>query len=152
MKLVLKYSRIIIVLFVVVFSTYTRSFAQCNTVVKEGITKLDPYSFNGQINAAKINDKNPLEIHIVFYKGYNYKIQINCELWYADKIAFKVLDANKNEIYNSSKSEVKDSWTFFSNSVQELIIVTSSEVDKKHCVSVLVGMKTPKNNNSMRYL
>ena len=127
------------------------SFAQCKKVVEEGVKKLSPYSFNGQTNTLTIKGSKPAQLSLPFYKGYTYKLQITPEADYAAKVSFRVLDANKNELFNSTANSNSESWSFYSNSTQELVIEVTSTEKAKQCVAVLVGVQIPK-KNSMRDL
>lgn len=126
--------------------------AQCGSVIKAGIKKLNPYTYNNQINSAKLEAGKPAEFHLSFYKGVNYKLLI-CADAGMGKVNFRVLDENKNEVYNSSNDNNADSWAFFSNSTQELVIeITPVEKSSSGCAAVVVGMQVPKTNNSIRNL
>jgi hypothetical protein len=130
----------------------TSGFAQCKSIVKEGIKKLTPYTHNGQVNNATIKAGKSAEIHLSFYKGLYYKLQISSEQSLG-KISFRVLDENKKEVYNNSTDEQADSWSFYSNSSQELVIeLTPTDKSEKGCVAVLVGMQVPKRSNPIRNL
>jgi hypothetical protein len=151
MKPFVKYSGILIVLILLNNAVY----AQCTAAVREGINKLDPYSFNGQTNIVTVKSGKAAEMRLVFYKGYNYKVQISSETGFSEKVSFKIVDESGSEIFNSDANGKKaDFFTFYSNSTQELkIILTSTENSKeRHCVAILVGTQLPKNNSSLRYL
>lgn len=128
------------------------AIAQCQATVREAINKLSPFSFNGQVNNVSLKAGKQAELHLAFYKGYTYKIQVLAEEQHNARVSFKVLDANHKEIYNSNTGTQTDSWTFYSNSPQELIVVVSTTEKSKHCAVVLVGVQIPKNDNSIRYL
>lgn len=128
------------------------AIAQCKSVVKDGIKKLSPYTHNGQVNNVSLKGGKPAEIHLSFYKGLYYKLQISSEESLG-KVSFRVLDENKKEVYNSTTDGKADFWNFYSNSSQDLIVeVIPSEKVKKGCVAVLVGMQVPKSNNPIRNL
>ncbi|MES2590408.1 MAG: hypothetical protein V4608_00900 [Bacteroidota bacterium] len=128
------------------------AYAQCKSVVKDGIKKLSPYTHNGQVNNVTVKEGKPAEIHLSFYKGLYYKLQISSEESLG-KVNFRVLDENKKEVYNSTTDGKSDFWNFYSNSSQDLIVeVIPSEKVKKGCVAVLVGMQVPKSNNPIRNL
>jgi hypothetical protein len=103
------------------FSLPFSANAQCKSAVKEGIKKLAPYTHNGQVNNVTLILDEPSEIHVSFYKGLNYKFQIGSEEALG-KVTFRVLDEYKTEIYNSATSANPESWVFYSNSTQNLII------------------------------
>lgn len=126
--------------------------AQCKSVAKDGIAKLNPYTHNGQVNSVNIKNGKTAEFHLSFYKGLYYKLQISSEESLG-KINFRVLDENKKEVYNSTTAkEAADFWSFYSNSSQDLTIEVTPTEDNKGCVAVLVGMQAPKRSNPIRNL
>ncbi|HLC83203.1 MAG TPA: hypothetical protein VJI69_05195 [Bacteroidia bacterium] len=63
------------------------------------------------------------------------------------KVTFKILDEQKTEIYNSATSKDPLSWTFFSNSSQNLIVeIYPAEKGKQGCAYLVVGIQEPKKN------
>ncbi len=154
MKLSLKKIKIFISVIVFSFATQAVGFAQCKSLVKEGIKKLTPYTHNGQINSATMKDGKPIEIHLSFYKGLYYKLQV-CSEKSVGKLSFRVIDENNKEVYNSATATEgqADFWNFYSNSAQDLVIeLKSSSDNSKGCVAVLVGMQIPHSNNPIRNL
>src|SRR3989304_6197685 len=122
MKISLMKIRKILTMFIFCFAISTLGIAQCRSIVKVGIQKLLPYTHNGQINNVTIKDGKPSEIHLSFYKGLYYKLQI-CSEKSVGKVNFRVLDESNTEVYNSATSgENADFWNFFSNSSQDLVI------------------------------
>ena len=118
--------------------------AQCKSAVKEGIKKLAPYTHNGQVNNVTLILDEPSEIHVSFYKGLNYKFQIGSEETLG-KVTFRVLDDYKTEIYNIATSANPESWVFYSNSTQNLIIeIYAVEKEKQGSAYLVVGMQQPK--------
>lgn len=135
---------IVVIVLTIAFST--QASAQCKSSVKEGIKKLTPYTHNGQVNNVTVILGEPSEIHLSFYKGLNYKFQIGSEDALG-KVTFRVLDENKTEIYNSASSASPESWVFYSNSSQNLIIeIYPIEKEKQGCAYLVVGMQQPKTN------
>lgn len=152
MKLSLRKTRILIAVFILSFAVNSLSNAQCKSVVKAGIQKLTPYTHNGQINNVTIKDGKPAEIHLSFYKGLYYKLQISTEKS-VGKIGFRVLDENNVEVYNSETGgDNADFWNFYSNSSQDLVVELKPSEKSNGCVAVLVGMQIPKSNNPIRNL
>lgn len=148
MKLIVKFFTVLVLSFVINGS----AIAQCKSIIKDGIKKLSPYTHNGQVNNTTIKAGKPAEIHLSFYKGLYYKLQI-CSEESLGKINFRVLDENKKEVYNNTTDNAADFWSFYSNSSQELVIeLTPTEKNEKGCVAVLVGMQVPKHNNPIRNL
>lgn len=128
------------------FCLSTSLFAQCGSVVKAGIKKLAPYTYNDQINSVKLEAGQPANFHLSFYKGVSYKIQLatGSDL---GKVNFRVLDENNTEVYNSSKDN-SDNWSFFSNSTQELVIeLLPQDKTAKGCAAIVIGMQVAKSNS-----
>lgn len=120
--------------------------AQCAGVAKEGIKKLTPFTHNGKLNTATVILDEPSEIHLSVYRGLNYKFQIGSEAALG-KVTFKILDEQKTEIYNSATAKDPLSWTFFSNSSQNLIVeIYPAEKGKQGCAFLVVGIQEPKKN------
>lgn len=146
-----KTKSIIVIVFLSIISQFD-AIAQCKSIVKEGIQKLSPYTHNGQVNNVTLKEGKTAKLHLSFYKGLNYKLQISADQELG-KVNFRVLDENKKEVYNSATAEKPvDFWNFYSNSSQELIIELSSSEPKKGCAAVLVGMQVPKKSNPIRNL
>lgn len=146
MKLSLKNIRSIIVILVLSFTMAFAANAQCKSAVKDGIKKLSPYTHNGQINNVTLILGEPSEIHLSVYKGLNYKFQIGSEDALG-KVTFRILDEYKTEIYNSATSSNPESWIFYSNSTQNLIVeIYAIDKEKQGCAFLVVGMQQPKSN------
>lgn len=141
----------LVIAFIVCATLHTTVNAQCKSVVKEGIEKLSPYQHNGQVNNVTLKEGKPSEVHLNFYKGLYYKLQISSDKSLG-KVNFRVLDENKKEVYNSTSDAKADFWNFYSNSSQELIIELIPSESKKGCAAVLVGMQVPKKSNPIRNL
>jgi hypothetical protein len=147
MKLSFKKNAILVATFILTVAMIQSGKAQCKSVVKEGIKKLAPYTHNGQVNNVTLQAGHSAEIHLTFYKGLSYKLQINTEESLG-KVIFRVLDENRVEVYNSNNAPKDDFWTFYSNSSQELIVeLTPEDISKKGCAAVLIGMQVPKTNS-----
>lgn len=154
MKLSYKKTKIIFAVFFLTFVVSQTIVAQCGSAVKQGIKKLAPYTHNGQVNNVTLVLGEPSEVHLSFYKGLYYKLQI-CSEAAVGKVNFRVLDENNTELYNSANAANQaDFWEFFSNSTQELVIqISSADKSKQGCAAIVVGMQIPKaNNNSIRNL
>jgi hypothetical protein len=152
MKSTIKTIRIVTAVFILSFAINSMSFAQCKSVVKAGIQKLTPYTHNGQINNVTLKDGKPVEIHLSFYKGLYYKLQISSEKA-VGKVSFRVLDENNTEVYNSDTAgDNPNFWNFYSNSSQDLVVEVKGAATANGCVAVLVGMQIPRSNNPIRNL
>jgi hypothetical protein len=155
MKLILNKTKYLIVIFVSVFAFAKSGKSQCTGVVKEGIKKLAPYTHNGQVNNVTLVLGEPSTVHLSFYKGLNYKIQV-CSQASAGKVHFRIIDENNAELFNSKNESEKDakSWEFFSNSSQELVVeLVTEDQNKQGCAAIVVGMQIPKSGgNKLRNL
>ena len=101
---------------------------------------------NGKVNDVTLILGEPSEIHLSVYRGLNYKFQIGSEDALG-KVTFRILDENKTEIYNSATSKDPESWVFFSNSSQNLIVeIYAVDKEKQGCAYLVVGMQQPKSN------
>ena len=121
--------------------------AQCKSATKDGIKKLSPYMHNGVVNTVTLILGEPSEIHLSVYKGLNYKFQIGSEDALG-KVTFRILDEYKTEIYNSATSSNPESWVFYSNSSQNLIVeIYAIDKEKQGCAYLVVGIQQPKSNS-----
>lgn len=148
MNLKLKITKVMTAVCVSLFAFVTIGNSQCTGVVKDGIKKLTPYTHNGQVNNVTLVLGSPSEIHLSFYKGLSYKLQI-CSEPSAGKVNFRVIDENNTEVFNSKNEKDARSWEFFSNSSQELVIeLVTDDQSKQGCAAIVVGMQVPKTSNN----
>jgi len=152
MNLILKKIKVSTAIFILLFAFGRSGHAQCSGPVKDGIKKLAPYTHNGQVNNVTLVLGSPSEIHLSFYKGLSYKLQI-CADPAAGKVNFRVIDENNTEVFNSKNEKDAVSWEFFSNSSQELVVeLVTEDQSKQGCAAVVVGMQAPKTSNKLRDL
>ena len=129
---------------------YSSTFAQCkNFVKKKCLPSLAPYVTNGQISTANFAPGDHAEIPISFFENTDYRI-IVCGQEVLGKITYKLLDANKNVVFDNSKFDYTNTWDFSSSSNQSLTLVVEVPSDKADnhsqlmhtgCVSVIIGFK-----------
>ncbi len=120
---------------------------QCRSVAKKQcFPQLSPYTQNGEFNSARLAPGETAEIQMTFYAGQNYRLMVCAEGVLGD-VNFKVLDADKKELYNSKKSDSK-TWDFNVTSTQQLIVAVDvpasdapTRIIPEGCVSILVGFK-----------
>ncbi|MCW3084396.1 MAG: hypothetical protein JWP12_1762 [Bacteroidetes bacterium] len=135
----------VIALFILTISVLSAS-AQCKNVAKEAIRKLAPYTHTGGVSTTTLVLGEPSQVHLSFYKGLNYKIQVSTESQLGT-VNFRIVDEDNVEIYNS-KTGKSDSFEFYSNSSQELVLeIVSDDKAKQGCAVVVVGMQVPKSNS-----
>lgn len=124
--------------------------AQCkNFTKKKCMPSLSPYVTNGQINTAMFVPGDKAEIPLSFFENTSYRI-IVCNQEIIGNIVFKVLDANKNVLFDNKGVGYVSSWDFKSVSNQSLTLyVEIPPEDGKNpnnlvhqgCVSIIVGFK-----------
>jgi hypothetical protein len=122
--------------------------AQCKGFAKK-VCKLEltPYIHDGNFHAAVLSEGEEAELYKTFYSDQQYRIAI-CGTETLPKIEFKVIDGNKNVLYDNKKNNYATTWDFKLESSQQLKIyvkipVTSTSADEliNGCVSIMFGFK-----------
>jgi hypothetical protein len=138
-------------LFVVLMNT--SASAQCKSFAKR-ICKLDlfPYIHDGNYDASNIlTEGEEADLYKTFFSGQEYRMVV-CASEPLPPIEFKVIDANRNVVYDNREHNMAKIWDFKLESSQQLRIVLKVPVSKKKasegdiisgCVSVLIGIKDP---------
>jgi len=119
--------------------------AQCKRFTKKQcIPELKEYTFNGQLNTAVLSRGEDAELMLSFYSGQKYRMYV-CTEETLEGTTFKILDTDKNVIYNS-KGKESNVFDFKVPSTQQLIVQVSvpgksnsHSLDFQGCVSVLIG-------------
>lgn len=119
--------------------------AQCRAFTKKNCRPaLNPYIHNGQMNSAVLFPGDKADIMLTFYSGQKYRLLV-CGEEQLGKVTFRVLDIDRNEIYNSAGKD-KIEFDFKVASTQQLIVEvnvpessTTHDMDYQGCVSILVG-------------
>lgn len=113
---------------------------------KECIPTLTPYIHNGQLNSAMLFPGDKADMMLTFYSGQNYKL-IVCNDEQLGDVTYRVLDLDRNELFNSKDKGTKE-FAFKVASTQQLIVEvnvpegnSTIEMDFKGCVSILIGFK-----------
>ncbi|MBC7864932.1 MAG: hypothetical protein IAF38_18300 [Bacteroidia bacterium] len=123
--------------------------AQCKSFVKKKcLPSLAPYLTNGQINTAVFSPGDNAEIPLPFFENTSYRV-IVCNQETIGKVSFKVMDQNKNVLFDSSENGDVSQWDFKSKSNQNLILFVQVPEEKDNhsnlmhtgCVSVIIGFK-----------
>jgi hypothetical protein len=130
-----------------VLSFSINAFSQCRSVAKKQcFPQLAPYTQNGQFNSAKLGPGETAEIQMTFYAGQNYRLMVCAEGVLGD-VTFKVSSADKQELYNSRKTDAKI-WDFNVAATQQLIVLvevppsdSQTKIVPEGCVSIIVGFK-----------
>jgi hypothetical protein len=122
---------------------------QCKSFVKKQcLPMVAPYTHNGQLNTAMMAAGQTAELQMTFYSGQEYRILI-CGQEALGKLWFRLVDANKNEVFNSKNQKNSPNvWDFKMKSTQQISIeIHAPESDSPNelvpsgCVSLLVGFK-----------
>ena len=137
--------KIFLILFILV-SIPTISMSQCKGFTKKTcVPKIKPYIYNGQLNSALLNEGDVAELLLTFYGNQEYRLVI-CSQDILGQVEFKLLDTERNVIFNNVDHNYIDNWDFISSSTQQLIVeVTIPESNSgsstivSGCVSILVG-------------
>ncbi|MFC2087483.1 hypothetical protein ACFLSA_04925 [Bacteroidota bacterium] len=124
--------------------------AQCKSFANK-ICKLEliPYLHDGNYNAAILTEGEDAELYKTFYSGQQYRIAI-CGSDNLPPVEFKVLDLERNILFDNNTTNFKRSWDFTLESSQQLIIfvkVQSADVEGDDvelisgCVAIMFGIK-----------
>lgn len=122
------------------------SNAQCKQFTKKYcLPSIEPFTYNGQLNSAVLNEGDIAELLLTFYSGQSYRIMI-CNQEMLGSLQFKLLDTERNLIFDNKDHDSVQLWDFKANSTQQLIVqVFVPEQEKRvdmvasGCVSILVG-------------
>ncbi len=140
----------IILLLITIFALSENTVkGQCLSFVKDiGFSVLDTSRFipEGRLTAISLSEGDNMEVHKSFFKGKTYKIVVvgASNLPQAD---FKVINLQKEVLFDSSKSKNKKSWEFTAAKNQNLTISVKLPDTKdpdnvqRGCLAVLVGFK-----------
>ena len=123
-------------------------FAQCKNMAKKTcIPKLVPFVHNGQLNSSSLAAGETAELSMTFNSGLDYRILV-CAEDVLGKPTFKVIDVEKNVVYNSAESGAIPFWDFNVESTQQFTVEVSvppsdspNSIVPTGCVTVLVGFK-----------
>jgi hypothetical protein len=105
---------------------------------------LENYIHNGQMNTAVLFPGDKADMMLTFYSGQKYRLLV-CTQEQLGDVTFRVLDIDRNEVYNS-KSKGSNKFDFKVASTQQLIVEVNvpeskatHEMDFQGCISILVG-------------
>jgi hypothetical protein len=136
-------------LFVIAFILLSvDAHAQCKGFAKK-ICKIEltPYIHDGNYHAAILTEGEEAELYKTFYSGQEYRIAI-CGSETLPDIEFKVVDANRNVLYDNTEKNLARSWDFKLETSQQLKIAVKvpvsdaqSEYPESGCVAIMFGFK-----------
>lgn len=125
--------------------------SQCKNFAKR-ICKLElePYIHDGNYNAAILTEGEEAELYKTFYSDQQYRIAV-CGSDALPPIQFRILDLERNVIYDNKEDDYKTIWDFTMESSQQMIIsvkVLNSESGNTNnselisgCVSIMFGIR-----------
>jgi hypothetical protein len=133
---------------VMVVATAANLNSQCKSYIKRScVPKLTPYVHSGQLNKTVLFPGDKAEIMLTFYSGMDYRI-IVCSEVILGKVTYKVMDMDRNLIFDSAKEKDKGSFDFKVASTQQLMVeitvpqpIVQPEILPQGCVAVVVGYK-----------
>jgi hypothetical protein len=140
----------VLAFFLLFISVSYQANGQCKSFAKK-ICKLEliPYIHDGNYHAAILTEGEEAELYKTFYEGQEYRIAI-CGSDVLPNIEFKVIDANKNVLYNNRDHALSKLWDFKLESSQQLKIVVKVPVSSatkpetellSGCVAIMFGFK-----------
>jgi hypothetical protein len=141
----------VVLIIVLIVTVNFSASAQCKSFAKK-ICKLEliPYIHDGNYHAAILSEGEEAELYKTFYEGQEYRIAI-CGSDALPPIEFKVIDANRNVLFNNKEHGMVKSWDFKLESSQQLKIVVKvpaatagkTETDLvSGCVAIMFGFKS----------
>lgn len=136
-------------LIILSLASYNTS-AQCKGFAKKICkSELAPYIHDGNYHAAILSEGEEAELYKTFYANQQYRIAV-CGSDSAAQIEFKVVDANRNVLYNNRDHNLSKTWDFKLESSQQLKIVVKVPVSSRKkadaeilsgCVAIMFGFK-----------
>ena len=143
--------RIIILIVACILISPVIGNAQCKNFAKK-ICKLelDPYIHDGNYNAAILTEGEEAELYKTFYADQEYRIAV-CGSDALPPVQFRLLDLERNVLYDNAEADYSQIWDFSMESSQQLIIsvkVMKNEAEDEGnmelisgCVSIMFGIK-----------
>ena len=141
-------------LLIIFFSPQTQ--AQCKGFAKKICkAELGDYTHDGNFHAAILTEGEEAELYKTFYSDQEYRIAI-CGADNIPDVEFKVVDANRNVLYDNKTSQYAKFWDFKLESSQQLKIVikvvtsgtaaptAADAAPPSGCVSIMFGFKEKK--------
>ncbi len=121
---------------------------QCKGFTKKNcIPNLEPYVYNGQVNSALLYQGDIAELLLTFSGEQVYRVLV-CPQKNMGNIEFKILDTERNVIFNNKEHDFVLFRDFIAVSTQQLIVQvvipeqeSESDIVQSGCVSILIGFK-----------
>lgn len=124
--------------------------AQCKGFAKKvGKLTLVPYIHDGNYHAAMLTEGEEAELYKTCYAGQQYRLSV-CGSESIPQVEFKVIDANRNVLFDNTKNKMASFWDFKLEASQQLKIVVKVPASAKKkdeseiisgCVAIMFGFK-----------
>jgi len=122
--------------------------AQCKGFAKQScLPELKSYVHDGNYHAAVLVEGEEAELYKTFYADMEYRVAI-CGADNLPNVEFKILDSNKNVLFNSKDNNYPRTWDFKLESSQQLKLVVKvtnfsqpGDTPSSGCVSIMFGFK-----------
>ncbi|MBL4577578.1 MAG: hypothetical protein JKX74_03840 [Flavobacteriales bacterium] len=129
-------------------------YAQCKGFAKRKcLPVLKPFIHNGQLNSTTLMEGESAELVMTFHAGQQYRVMV-CAQETLKKIGFKMMDTDREIIFDSAEQNGAKNWDFNVNATQQMIILVEVPKPGKHaganlpgtlvqsgCVALLVGFQ-----------
>jgi len=121
--------------------------AQCKNFAKKVCkVELKPFIHDGNYNAAILTEGEDAELYKTFYSGQKYRLII-CGSDKLPSIEFKVMDVERNVLFDNKENNMIMNWDFEVEATQQLIVylkVQSGSSDELNiesgCVAIMFGL------------
>jgi hypothetical protein len=122
--------------------------AQCKGFAKKScLPELGAYTHDGNYHAAVLVEGEEAELYKTFYADMDYRVAI-CGADNLPNVEFKIMDSNKNVLYNSKDAGYPKTWDFKLQASQQLKLVVKvtsfnqpGDTPASGCVSIMFGFK-----------
>jgi hypothetical protein len=108
----------------ILFPITTSLRAQCDKVAARCEDELLDFLSDGQYYRAVVKDATESTIKITLYEGFHYRFVV-CNDRPGAKVRYRVLDGNKNEVFESMGAKDGDSWDFQLEGTDNFVIKAS---------------------------
>ena len=129
-------------------------YSQCKGFAKRKcMPELKPFIHNGQLNSTTLMEGESAELVMTFHSGQQYRVMV-CAQESLKKVGFKMMDMDRELLFNNEDQNNSDHWDFNVNATQQMIILVSVPKPGKHadanlpgslvqsgCIALLVGFK-----------
>ena len=129
-------------------------YSQCKGFAKRKcLPELKPFVHNGQLNSTTLMEGESAELVMTFHAGQQYRVMV-CAQPSIKNIGFKMMDMDREIIFDSDEQDGAKNWDFNVNATQQMIILVAVPKPGKHasanlpgtlvqsgCVALLVGFQ-----------